>query len=53
MSKKKEINVIEIRKLIDAAIKEFQSPENIREIRELERRLHNLSPQDLLTKMTI
>ena len=53
MSKKEEVNVVEIRKIIDAAIKEFQSPENIRKIREMERRLHNLSPQDLLTKMTI
>ena len=53
MTEKKKYNISEIRKKVDAAIQEFQSPENIREIREMEKRLHNLSPKDLLTKMTV
>ena len=48
-----ELNYDEIMKRIDSAIKKFNDPENKRKTEMLEKRIHNLTPQDLLTRMTI
>jgi hypothetical protein len=48
-----ELNYDEIMKRIDSAIKKFNAPENKRKTEMLEKRIHNLTPQDLLTRMTI
>ena len=51
--KQDDFNHDEIMKLIDSAVKKFNDPENKRKTEMLEKRIHNLTPQDLLTRMTI
>jgi hypothetical protein len=51
--KQDEFNHDEIMKLIDSAVKKFNDPENKRKTEILEKKIHNLTPQDLLTRMTI
>ncbi len=51
--KKNDVNYDEIMKRIDSAIKTFNDPENKRKTEMLEKRIHNLTPQDLLTRMTV
>ena len=52
-SKENDVNYDEIKKRIDSAIKRFNDPENKRKTEMLEKRIHNLTPQDLLTRMTV
>lgn len=49
--KENDVNYDEIKKRIDSAIKRFNDPENKRKTEMLEKRIHNLTPQDLLTRM--
>lgn len=51
--KQTDFNNDEIMKLIDSAVKKFNDPENKRKTEILEKKIHNLTPQDLLTRMTI
>jgi hypothetical protein len=51
--KQTDFNHDEIMKLIDSAVKKFNDPENKRKTEILEKKIHNLTPQDLLTRMTI
>jgi hypothetical protein len=53
IAKEKDLNVDEIKKLIDSAVIRFNDPEFKRKTEVLERKVHNLTPHDLLTRMTI
>jgi hypothetical protein len=53
IAKENDLNADEIKKLIDSAVIRFNDPESKRKTEVLERKVHNLTPHDLLTRMTI